>query len=41
MFAGSGTFGRVALQMGRIPILCEQNKSYIEIIKQGYNYGNI
>lgn len=35
-FAGSGTFGKVAVQMNRIPILCEQNKDYIEIIlKEG------
>ncbi|GMB94695.1 Methyltransferase [Helicobacter heilmannii] len=27
-FAGSGTFGRVAQEMGRIPLLCEQNKEY-------------
>lgn len=40
MFAGSGTFGRVAIKMHRIPILCEQNKKYINIIKQEYNYRN-
>lgn len=33
-FAGSGTLGRVAQQMGRIPILCEQNPEYVHIIKQ-------
>lgn len=39
-FAGSGTLGRVALQMNRIPILCEQNKEYIKVIERGL-YGNI
>lgn len=32
IFAGSGTFGRAALKMNRIPVLCERNKDYIEII---------
>ena len=32
-FAGSGTFGRVAKQMGRIPVLCEINEEYYELIK--------
>jgi DNA modification methylase len=32
-FAGSGTFGRVARKMGRLPILCEINKDYAEIIE--------
>jgi len=31
-FAGSGTFGKVAVKMNRIPILCEINEEYIEII---------
>ena len=39
-FAGSGTLGRVALQMNRIPVLCEQNKEYIKVIERGL-YGNI
>lgn len=38
-FAGSGTLGRVALQMNRIPIMCEQNKEYVEVIKRGL-YGD-
>lgn len=33
-FAGSGTFGRVAIEMGRIPIMCEINKKYANVIKQ-------
>lgn len=33
-FAGSGTLGIVALEMGRIPVLCEINKDYIKIIKE-------
>lgn len=37
-FAGSGTFGKVALQMNRIPLLCEQNVEYAEKLKQkGFN----
>ncbi len=39
-FAGSGTLGRVAIQMNRIPVLCEQNKEYVKIIERGL-YGNI
>ncbi|MBQ7545055.1 MAG: site-specific DNA-methyltransferase [Synergistaceae bacterium] len=31
-FAGSGTFGRVARRMGRLPVLCEMNEDYAEII---------
>ena len=31
-FAGSGTLGRVARKMGRVPVMCEINKSYAEII---------
>ncbi|TLD81255.1 site-specific DNA-methyltransferase [Helicobacter sp. MIT 11-5569] len=34
-FAGSGTFGRVANAMNRIPLLCEQNLEYAEKLKQG------
>lgn len=37
-FAGSGTFGKVAKSMGRIPILCEQNIEYAKKIKQGGFY---
>ena len=37
-FAGSGTFGRVAKKMERIPILCEMNKDYCNLIKgEGYD----
>ncbi|TLD95477.1 site-specific DNA-methyltransferase [Helicobacter jaachi] len=34
-FAGSGTFGKVAVKMGRIPLLCEQNLEYAKLLKQG------
>lgn len=33
-FAGSGTFGRVARQMDRIPVLCEINEQYCEVIRR-------
>ena len=33
-FAGSGTFGEVALEMKRIPILCEQNEFYCDLINK-------
>ena len=33
-FAGSGTFGEVALEMGRIPLLCEQNEIYAKALLQ-------
>ncbi len=33
-FAGSGTFGKVALKMNRIPLLCEQNMEYSEKLKR-------
>ncbi|RDU71310.1 site-specific DNA-methyltransferase [Helicobacter aurati] len=33
-FAGSGTFGKVANIMGRIPLLCEQNLDYAEKLRQ-------
>ncbi len=37
-FAGSGTFGRVAKSMNRIPVLCEINKDYCDLIKDdGYD----
>ncbi len=32
-FAGSGTFGRVAKKMGRIPVLCEKREDYANIIE--------
>lgn len=34
-FAGSGTFGRVARSMGRIPLLCEANEKYAEKLRIG------
>lgn len=37
-FAGSGTFGRVAKTMNRVPILCEQNLNYIQQLKKGGFY---
>ena len=33
-FAGSGTFGKVAIKMNRMPLLCEQNKEYCEKLKK-------
>ena len=35
-FAGSGTFGRVAKKMGRIPVLCEINNLYCDLIRGEY-----
>ena len=32
-FAGSGTFGRAARKMERVPVLCEMNEDYAEIIE--------
>lgn len=32
-FAGSGTLGRVAHEMHRIPVMCERNDTYVELIK--------
>ena len=32
-FAGSGTFGRAARKMGRIPVLCEISEDYADIIE--------
>lgn len=37
-FAGSGTFGEVAIEMERTPILCEQNENYCDLINKGKNY---
>lgn len=33
-FAGSGTFGSVAVDMERIPILCEKNEDYCKLINE-------
>ena len=32
-FAGSGTFGRAAMKMGHVPVLCEMNEEYADIIE--------
>ena len=40
-FAGSGTFGTVAIEMNRIPILCEQNNDYCNIINIKGEYNEI
>lgn len=37
-FAGLGTFGRVAINMNRIPILCEFNENYCNLINKDKNY---
>ena len=37
-FAGSGTFGEVAIEMERTPILCEQNENYCDLINKGNIY---
>lgn len=37
-FAGSGTFGEVAIEMKRTPILCEQNETYCNLINEGNKY---
>jgi len=38
-FAGSGTLGRVASKMERIPVMCELEDSYIKLISEnGVNY---
>lgn len=34
-FAGSGTLGKVARRMGRIPIMCELNEHYAKLINKG------
>lgn len=37
-FGGSGTFGDVAIKMGRTPILCEMHDEYVKhIISKGYS----
>ena len=33
-FAGSGTLGRVAKKMNRVPVMCEINNDYVEIIER-------
>ena len=41
-FAGSGTFGRVAKNMNRIPIMCEKNEEYAKLImKEDEGYYDI
>ncbi|MEQ3452211.1 site-specific DNA-methyltransferase [Enterococcus cecorum] len=42
-FAGSGTLGRVANKMNRIPVMSEMNKKYIELINkdEDIKYDNI
>lgn len=40
-FAGSGTFGKVAKKLNRIPVMCEMNKEYIDYIKKEGNYNDI
>lgn len=37
-FAGSGTFGRVAMQMNRIPIMCEIDEKYTNNINKKDEY---
>ena len=37
-FAGSGTFGEVAIELERTPILCEQNETYCNLINKGNIY---
>lgn len=36
-FGGSGTTGKVALELGRKAILCELNPNYVELIRQRTN----
>lgn len=40
-FGGIGTFGRVAHKMGRIPVMCEMNEDYINIMKGENIYDDI
>lgn len=37
-FAGSGTFGKIAIEMNRIPILCESNEEYCNLINKNNLY---
>ena len=39
-FAGSGTLGRVAMKMKRVPVMCEMNEEYAERIKNDGGGGN-
>ncbi len=40
-YAGIGTFGRVAYKMGRIPVMCEINEKYINVMKEEKYYDDI
>lgn len=40
-FAGSGTFGKVAQEMNRIPILCEIDKTYCDLINEDNSYDKL
>lgn len=40
-FAGIGTFGKVAYKMGRIPVMCEMNNDYINVMKEDKIYDDI
>jgi len=35
-FAGSGTFGKVAKKLKRIPILCELKQEYVQLMKRSF-----
>ena len=35
-FAGSGTFGKVARKLNRVPILCELNPEYVKLLKKEF-----
>ena len=40
-FAGSGTFGKVAYNMNRIPVMCEMNEEYVKYIRKEGFYNDI
>lgn len=40
-YAGIGTLGRVAYKMGRIPVMCEINENYVNIMKGEKFYNDI
>lgn len=40
-YAGIGTFGRVAYKMGRIPVMCEINEKYINVMREEKYYDDI
>ena len=40
-FAGSGTFGKVAFKMHRIPVMCELNEDYIKYLEEEGIYNDI